>query len=82
MEDQSLVVVDDAPAAADLALLEEKVAAAAIDAAGLGQELAVLVRDDDGQILAGISGLVWGGYCSCTQCGSTRRSEVTASRVS
>ena len=65
MEHPYLLVVDDAPAAADLALLEEKVAAAAVDAADLGEEkeLAVFVRDDDGRILAGVSGLVWGGYC-------------------
>ncbi len=65
MGPQYRVVVDDAPAAADLALLEEKVAAAALDAAGLGEEkeLGVFVRDDDGRVLAGISGLVWGGYC-------------------
>ena len=59
------LVVEDAPAAADLALLEERVAAAAVEAAGLGpeEEFAVFVRDDDGGIQAGIAGIAWGGCC-------------------
>jgi GNAT superfamily N-acetyltransferase len=59
------LVVEDAPAPADLALLEEQVAAAAVAAAGLGeeQEFAVFARGDDGGVVAGVSGIVWGGYC-------------------
>ena len=59
------LVVEESPDPGDLALLEERVAAAAIEAAGSGpeQEFAVFVRNDDGRILAGISGIVWGGYC-------------------
>ena len=59
------LVVDRSPAAADLALLEEQVAAAAIAAAGLGeeQEFGIFARGDDGRIVAGISAIVWGGYC-------------------
>jgi GNAT superfamily N-acetyltransferase len=59
------LVVEDSPDPADLALLEEHVAAAAIAAAGAGndQEFGIFVRDDEGQILAGISGLVWAGCC-------------------
>jgi GNAT superfamily N-acetyltransferase len=59
------LVVEDSPDAADVALLEEQVAAAAIAAAGLGdeQEFAIFARDDDGRIVAGISAIVWGGYC-------------------
>ena len=59
------LVVEDSPDAADVALLEEQVAAAAIAAAGLGdeQEFAIFARDDDGRIAAGISAIVWGGYC-------------------
>lgn len=59
------LVVEDSPAAADVALLEEHVAAAAIAAAGLGdeQEFGIFARDDDGRIVAGISAIVWGGYC-------------------
>jgi GNAT superfamily N-acetyltransferase len=57
-------VVEDSPDPADLALLEEEVAAAAIAAAGLGadQEFGVFIRED-GRVVAGISALVWGGYC-------------------
>ena len=46
-----------------MALLEEQVAAVAIAAAGLGEEdeFAIFARGDDGGVLAGISGIVWGG---------------------
>jgi GNAT superfamily N-acetyltransferase len=59
------LVVDHSPDPADLALLEQHVSDAAIAAAGLGedQEFALFVRDDDGQIIAGISGMTWGGGC-------------------
>jgi len=59
------LVVEDSPAAADVALLEEHVAAAAIAAAGCGeeQEFGIFARGDEGQIVAGITGIVWGGYC-------------------
>src|SRR5213596_2698036 len=59
------LVVEDAPAPADLALLEERVAKAAVAAAGVGdeEEFGVFVRDEEGKILAGVSALVWGGYC-------------------
>ena len=60
-----VLIVEDSPDAADVALLEEQVAAAAIAAAGLGdeQEFAIFARDDDGRVVAGISAIVWGGYC-------------------
>jgi GNAT superfamily N-acetyltransferase len=60
------LAVEDSPDPADLALLEDHVAAAAIAAAGLGddQEFGIFVRDDEGRILAGISGIVWGGCCA------------------
>jgi ribosomal protein S18 acetylase RimI-like enzyme len=59
------LVVEDSPDAADLALLEEQVAAAAIAAAGLGEEheFGIFARGDDGSVVAGISAIVWGGYC-------------------
>jgi GNAT superfamily N-acetyltransferase len=59
------LAVEDSPGPADLALLEDHVAAAAIAAAGVGddQEFGIFVRDDEGQILGGISGIVWGGCC-------------------
>ena len=65
MDSPYRLVVEDSPDLADLALLEDHVAAAAIAAAGVGddQEFGIFVRDDEGQILAGISGLVWGGCC-------------------
>src|SRR5690242_456745 len=59
------LIVEDSPDAADLALLEEQVAAAASAAAGLDdeQEFAIFARDDDGRVVAGVSAIVWGGYC-------------------
>jgi GNAT superfamily N-acetyltransferase len=59
------LVIEDSPAASDVALLEEHVAAAAIAAAGVGdeQEFGIFGRDADGRVVAGISGSVWGGYC-------------------
>jgi len=57
--------LEDPPAQADLALLEEQVAAAAIAAAGLGddEEFGIFARDDRGRIVAGISGIAWAGCC-------------------
>jgi GNAT superfamily N-acetyltransferase len=59
------LVVEDSPDPADLAVLEDRVAEAAVAAAGLGddEEFAVFVRDDEERIVAGISGIVWGGCC-------------------
>ena len=59
------LVVEDSPDPSDLALLEERVAAAAVAAAGVGddQEFGIFVRDDEGRIVAGVSGIVWGGCC-------------------
>ncbi len=65
MDGPDSLVVEDSPDLADLALLEERVAAAAIAAAGLGdeEEFGIFVRDDHGRVVAGISGIVWGGCC-------------------
>jgi len=65
MDGSHRLVVEDSPDLADIALLEERVAQAAIDAAGLGddEEFGIFVRDADGSIVAGISGIVWGGCC-------------------
>jgi GNAT superfamily N-acetyltransferase len=59
------LVVEDSPAATDLALLEERVASAAIAAAGVDEEreFGIFARDGDGRVVAGISAIVWGGYC-------------------
>ena len=76
MEGSYRLVVEDAPPPADLALLEDRVAQAAIAAAGLGddEEFGIFVRDDDGTVVAGISGIVWGGGCDSRRCGSTSHS--------
>jgi len=59
------LVVEDSPAPADLALLEARVAAAAVTAAGVGaeREFGIFARGDEGRVVAGISGIIWGGYC-------------------
>ncbi len=59
------LVVEDSPAASDLALLEERLAEAAIAAAGVGEEeeFAVFARDDGERVVAGISAIVWAGCC-------------------
>ena len=59
------LVVEDSPALADLALLEERVAAAAVAAARVGEDrpFGIFVRDDEQRIVAGISGMTWGGCC-------------------
>jgi GNAT superfamily N-acetyltransferase len=65
VDDSYRLVVEHSPDPADLALLEERLAAAATAAAGVGEEeeFGIFVRDVDGRILAGISGIVWGGCC-------------------
>ena len=61
----SRLVVEDSPDPADLALLEERVADAATAAAGcdVEREFGVFLRDEEGEIVAGICGVAWGGYC-------------------
>lgn len=58
------VTVECEPDPLDLAFLEQRMAEAAISAADVGdeEEFAVLVRDDD-QVVAGASGIIWGGGC-------------------
>ena len=64
MDDSYRVEFEDRPCPLDLAFLEDHMARAAIDAAGVGdeKEFAVLVRKD-GVIVAGASGAMWGGGC-------------------
>src|SRR5262245_60462371 len=59
------LVVEGTPDPADLALLEDRVAAAASAAAGVDpeKEFGVFVRGRDDRILAGISAIVWAGCC-------------------
>ena len=58
------VTVECEPDPLDLAFLEQRMAEAAISAADVGdeEEFAVLVRDDD-RVVAGASGIIWGGGC-------------------
>ena len=57
--------VDAEPSLVDLALLEERLADAAIAAAGAGdeKEFAIFVRDVHQRVVAGISAAIWGGCC-------------------
>ena len=59
------LAVEHEPDPRDLAVLEDKLAAAAVAAVGAGEEeeFGIFVRDDAGQIVAGTSGSIWGGCC-------------------
>ena len=59
------LVVEDQPDPRDLALLEERLAAAAVAAVGAGEEeeFGIFARGDAGRIVAGASGSIWGGCC-------------------
>ena len=59
------LVVEDDPDPRDLALLEEKLAAAAVAAVGVGdeEEFGIFVRDGADRIVAGASASVWGECC-------------------
>jgi GNAT superfamily N-acetyltransferase len=59
------LVVEQSPQATDLALLDEAVAAAAVAAAGAGQEreFGIFVRDAGGRVVAGVSGIVFDRCC-------------------
>jgi len=63
--DACRLVVEDGPDPGELALLENHVAAAAIAATGAGdeREFGVFLRDRSGRMRAGLSAIVWGGYC-------------------
>lgn len=57
--------VEDAPDPDELAFLEERVSEATRASAGVADDLdlAIFVRDEDGRVLAGVSGGNWGGCC-------------------
>ena len=59
------LVIEEKPDPRDLAMLEEKLAAAAVAAVGAGEEeeFGIFARDDAGRIVAGASGSMWGGCC-------------------
>ena len=64
MDASYIVVVEHDPDPHDLAFLEERMAEAAVAAAGVGgeEEFAVVVREDD-RVVAGVSAVTWGGAC-------------------
>jgi GNAT superfamily N-acetyltransferase len=58
------LVVEHQPDPLDLAFLEERMAEAAVSAAGVGdEEEFVVIMRDDGRIVAGASCVNWGGGC-------------------
>lgn len=65
MDESYNLVVEPEPDAHDLALLEERLASAAVAAAGVGdeQEFGIFLRDDGGKVVAGASGSIWGSGC-------------------
>ena len=64
MDDSYRFEFEAEPDPRDLAFLEDRMAQAAVEAAGVGEEseFAVLVRDG-GRVVAGASGVMWGGGC-------------------
>ena len=57
--------VTDAPAAADLCDLEDRLDAFNMDSTGIrdARYLSILLRDDAGELYAGLHGHSWGGCC-------------------
>jgi GNAT superfamily N-acetyltransferase len=73
-------IVDD-PSPRDLALLEESINEFNYETTGYrdGRRLAAFVRNDRGEMEAGISGFTWGGYCKIEflwVCAERRRTGV------
>ena len=63
MDGSYRLVIEDEPDPLDLALLEDRLAAAAVAAVGVGEEreFGIFARDDAGAIVGGASGSTWGG---------------------
>ena len=63
--DRERLVVERRPDQAELAFLEERLAEEAERAVAVGaeQEFAVVARDPDGRMVAGLSAALWGGGC-------------------
>src|SRR5262245_12751361 len=59
------LVIETAPAAADVAFLEDRLYDFNVDRTGIadGTLLALFVRDSDGVIVAGLYGWTWGACC-------------------
>lgn len=62
---EGLLEFDDAPYEHELLRLDERLDASLVDQTGHGdgQPLAIVARDDDGHVVAGVHGLTWGGCC-------------------
>jgi ribosomal protein S18 acetylase RimI-like enzyme len=60
-----VLAVEDAPDPDDVAFLEAKVVESTLRSAGIDddRDLAIFVREPDGEIVAGVSGGTWGGCC-------------------
>ena len=63
------LVVETDPAPADIRYLEDRLYEFKVGATGIadGEGLAIFVRDEAGQIVAGIAGYTWGGSCEIRQ---------------
>jgi GNAT superfamily N-acetyltransferase len=59
------IVIEDQPSPADVAFVEERINEFNFATTGYrdGRELACFVRGDGGEIIAGLTGFTWGGYC-------------------
>jgi GNAT superfamily N-acetyltransferase len=68
MANQGLAFEED-PTPEEIRFLEDRLYEFNVAATGIadGRALAVLVRDDDGQIVAGACGHTWGGCCEIRQ---------------
>ena len=58
-------VINDNPDPGDIAFLEDQIIAFNCATTGFydGKMLSIFVRDEQGAIIAGVSGFTWGGYC-------------------
>ena len=65
MDSPYRLVVENDPDPFDLALLEERLTDAAVGAVGHGpdREFGIFVRDENGRVMAGVSGMFWAGCC-------------------
>jgi GNAT superfamily N-acetyltransferase len=65
MKSLSRIVIEDQPSPADVAFVEERINEFNFATTGHrdGRELACFVRGDAGEIVAGLTGFTWGGYC-------------------
>lgn len=64
-DERYVLALDHRPDVTDLAALEDAVVSAVQAAAGVGadEEFAVVVRDADGRMVAGLAALSWGRCC-------------------